>query len=181
MSLRISLRVHDLGDVLGTAGGYSEEREAIIHLLTLGAFIDTNNVGEGLFSLYAEEQKRPNWLEAFINDGEWDSDRYQDSVVRLLSVSLITSNHLMSEDARFSFHPMLAAWLKLRIDQKARAQYTEETIGFVRLFVDYGDKREMPIRYKGETLSHMDKIIEHDQIGLYGAPSFPPSRSLLAP
>ena len=143
--------------------GTPEERESVIHLLTLGAFIDTNNVGEGLFSLYAEQQDRPRWLDAFMNDDEWDSDRYQDSIVRLLSVSLVTSIDLMTEDARFSFHPLIAEWLKLRIDSTARAQYTEEAIEFVRLFVDYGDKREMPIRYKGETLSHMDKIIEHDQ------------------
>ena len=143
--------------------GTSEERESIIHLLTLGAFIDTNNVGEGLFSLYSEQPDNPQWLETFMTDGKWDSDRFQDSVVRLLSVSLVTSIDLMSEDARFSFHPLIAEWLKLRIDPDARARYTEEAIEFVRLFVDYGDKREMPIRYKGETLSHMDKIIEHDQ------------------
>ncbi|KAL8871438.1 MAG: hypothetical protein Q9174_002726 [Haloplaca sp. 1 TL-2023] len=143
--------------------GTEAERQSIIHLLTLGAFIDTNNVGEGLFSLYSRSPDRPQWLEAFMTDGEWDSDQYQDSVVRLLSVSLVTSIDLMSEDARFSFHPLIAEWLKLRIDSKARAEYTEEAIAVVRAFVDNGDKVEMPIRYKGETLSHMDKIIEHDQ------------------
>ena len=139
-----------------------QERESIIHLLTLGAFIDTNNIGEGLFSLYCEGEDRPEWLEAFMTDGEWDSDLYQDTVVRLLSVSLVTSIDLTSQDARFSFHPLIAEWLKLRIDPKERARYTEEAIRVVRMFVDNGDKKEMPIRYKGETLSHMDKIIEHD-------------------
>ena len=138
-----------------------QDRESIIHLLTLGAFIDTNNIGEGLFSLYSQQEDRPGWLSTFMADEEWDSDFYQDTVVRLLSVSLVTSIDLTSEDARFSFHPLIAEWLKLRIDAKERAEFCEEAIRVVRLFVDNGDKKEMPIRYKGETLSHMDKIMEH--------------------
>ena len=138
-------------------------RDSIIHLLTLGAFINTNNVGEGLFSLYSQQKSRPDWLSDFMTCGEWDSDKYQDSLVRFCSVSLVTTIDLMSDDARFSFHPLIAEWLKLRIGPSIRAQYTEEAIHVVRLFVDNGDKKEMPIRDKGETLAHMDKIIEHDK------------------
>ncbi len=140
------------------------ERDSIIHLLTLGAFIDTNKIGEGLFRLYSQLPDRPQWLEAFMDEGEWDTDKYQDSIVRLLSVSLVTSIDLMATDARFSFHPLIAEWLKLRIDGKARAEYTEEAIKVVRGYVDNGDKVEMDIRNKGETLSHIDKIVEHDQV-----------------
>lgn len=139
------------------------ERDSIIQLLTLGAFIDTNNIGEGLFSVYSEQPDKPNWLSAFLSDGAWDKEKYQDSVVKLLSISLVTSIDLMTDDARFSFHPLIAEWLKLRIDQTARAKYTEEAIRVVRLFVDNGDKKEMPIQYKGETLAHIDTIIQHDQ------------------
>ncbi len=140
------------------------ERDSIIHLLTLGAFIDTNIIGEGLFRLYSQLPDRPQWLEAFMGEGEWDTDKYQDSIVHLLSVSLVTSIDLMATDARFSFHPLIAEWLKLRIDGKARAEYTEEAIKVVRAYVDNGDKVEMDIRNKGETLSHIDKIVEHDQV-----------------
>ena len=143
---------------------HGEERESIIHLLTLGAFIDTNNIGEGLFRVYAHLPYRPSWLEAFMDDENWDTDKYQDTVVRLLSVSLVTSIDLMTTDARFSFHPLIAEWLKLRIDAKTRASYTEEAIKVVRAYVDNGDKVEMDIRNKGETLSHIDKIVEHDQV-----------------
>ena len=84
--------------------------------------------------------------------------------MRLLSVSLVTNIEWISEDACFSFHPLIAEWFKLLIYSKARAEYTEEAIAVVRAFIDNGDKVEMPIRYKGGTLSHMDKIIEHGQI-----------------
>ncbi len=47
-----------------------QERDSIIHLLTLGAFIDTNNVGEGLFSLYSQQINKPTWFDAFMTDGE---------------------------------------------------------------------------------------------------------------
>lgn len=98
-----------------------QDRDSIIHLLTLGAFIYTNNVSEGLFSLYSQNKSKPDWLDTFMTDGVWDSDKYQDGIVRLCSISLVTTIDLMSEDARFSFHPLIAEWLKLRIDQSARA------------------------------------------------------------
>lgn len=142
---------------------HGSERDAVVHLLTLGAFIDTNDIGEGLFAVYAEQKDHPDWLNGFMVDQEWDSDFYQDWIVRLLSVSLVTSIDLASQDARFSFHPLIAEWLKLRIDARERAKYTDEAIRVVRLFVDNGDKNEMPVRYKGETLAHMDKIIEHER------------------
>lgn len=139
-----------------------QERDAIIHLLTLGAFIDTNNIGEGLFSLYSQQTNRPDWMDSFLDHGVWDSERFQDTIVCLSSVSLVTID-LMSNDARISFHPLVAEWLKLRIDLPSRAQYTEEAIRVVRLFVDNGDKKEMPTQDKSETLAHIDQIIEHDR------------------
>ena len=69
----------------------------------------------------------------------------------------------MTDDARISFHPLVAEWLKLRVDQVARARYVEEAIHVVRLFVDNGDKKEMSTQDKSKTLSHLDKIIEHQQ------------------
>lgn len=140
-----------------------QERDSIIHLLTLAAFINTNNVSEGLFSLYSQQSDRPDWLDAFMDGGAWNSDKYQDSVVRLYSIALVTTINLMTDEARISFHPLVAEWLKLRIDQVARAQYTEEAIRVVRLFVDNGDKQEMSTQDKSETLGHIDKIIEHHQ------------------
>lgn len=141
-----------------------QERDSIIHLLTLAAFINTSNVSEGLFSLYSQQANRPDWLDAFMDSGAWDRDKYQDSVVRLYSIALVTTIDLMGNDARISFHPLVAEWLKLRIDQVARAQYTEEAIRVVQLFVDNGDKKEMPTQDKSETLGHIDKIIEHHQV-----------------
>lgn len=102
-----------------------QERDSIVHLLTLAAFLNTNDVSEGLFSLYSQQANRPDWLDAFMNGGAWDSDKYQDSVVRLYSIALVTTINLMTDDARISFHPLVAEWLKLRIDQVARTQYTE--------------------------------------------------------
>ncbi|KAL8952935.1 MAG: hypothetical protein Q9183_007361, partial [Haloplaca sp. 2 TL-2023] len=66
-------------------------------------------------------------------------------------------------EIRFSFHPLIAEWRKDRIDSEARAEYTGEAIAGIRAFSNSGDKVEMPIRHKGETLSHMDKIIGYDQ------------------
>ena len=141
-----------------------QDRDSIIHFLTLAAFVNTNNVSEGLFSLYSQQANRPDWLDGFMDGETWDSDKYQDSVIRLYSVGLVTTINLMTDDARISFHPLVAEWLKLRIDQVARAQYTEEAIHVVRLFVDNGDKKEMPVQDKSETLGHIDKITEHHQV-----------------
>ena len=136
--------------------------DSIIHLLTLAAFINTNDISEGLFSLYSQQANRPDWLDAFMEGGAWRSDMYQDSVVRLYSTAFVTTINLMTDDARISFHPLVAEWLKLRIDQVARVRYAEEAIHVVRLFVDNGDKKEMPTQDKSETLGHLDKIIKHE-------------------
>ena len=145
-----------------------QERDSIIHLLTLAAFINTNNASEGLFSLYSQQARRQGWLDAFMDGGAWDSDKYQDCVVRLYSIALVTTINLMTDDARISFHPLVAEWLKLRINQVARAKYTEEAIRVVRLFVDNGDKKEMPAQDKSEILGHIDKIIEHQVFRVNG-------------
>lgn len=141
-----------------------DERDSLVHLLTLGAFIDTRDISERLFSLYAQQASRPKWLEYFMDGTKWDSEKYQDSIVRLLSISLVTGIDLMVTDARFSFHPLIAEWLKLRVDDKVRDEYVEEAIHVVRLFVDNGDKKEMPIRDKGEILSHLDAVIAGDEL-----------------
>ena len=139
-----------------------DERDSLVHLMTLGAFVNTRDISEGLFSLYAKQASRPKWLDYFMDGTEWDSEKYQDSIVRLLSLSLVTSIDLMETDARFSFHPLIAEWLKLRIENKVRDEYAKEAIHVVRLFVDNGDKKEMPIRDRGEILSHLDAVIEGD-------------------
>lgn len=138
--------------------------DPLVHLLTLGAFINTRDISEGLFSLYAQQAQRPKWVEYFMNGTKWDSEIYQDSIVRLLSISLVTNIDLMATDARFSFHPLIAEWLKLRVDNKVRDEYIEEAIHIVRLFVDNGDKKEMPFRDKGEILSHLDAVIAGDEL-----------------
>ena len=140
------------------------ERDSIIHLLTLAAFINTNDVSEGVFGLYSQQTKRPDWLDAFMDGGAWHSDKYQDSIVRLYSAALVTTINLMTDDARISFHPLVADWLKLRIDQGARAQYMKEAIHVVRLSVDNDDKKEMPTQDKSKILGHIDNIIEHHQL-----------------
>ena len=134
-----------------------EQRESIIHLLTLSAFIDDAQIGEGLFSTYYEATapNPPHWLTGFVTNGLWDKDKYQDCIVRLLSVNLIQSIDIMTADARFSFHPLIVEWLKLRTDDAARDQYIEEAISALRLFIDAGDKKEMPFRDKSEVLAHL--------------------------
>ena len=135
----------------------AEQRESIIHLLTLSAFIDNMQIGEGLFSTYYEATapNSPHWLTGFVTNGIWDKDKYQDCIVRLLSVNLIQSIDIMTADARFSFHPLIVEWLKLRTDDAARDQYIEEAIWVLRLFIDAGDKKEMPFRDKSEVLAHL--------------------------
>ena len=141
-----------------------DERDSLVHLLTLGAFVNTRDISEGLFSLDAKQASRPKWLDYFMNGTKWDSEKYQDSIVRLLSVSLVTSIDLKATDARFSFHPLIAEWLKLRVDNKVRDKYAEEAVHVVRLFVDNGDEEEMPFRDKGEILSHLDAVIAGDEM-----------------
>lgn len=135
----------------------AEQRQSIIHLLTLSAFIDNVQIGEGLFKTYFEsvDPSASHWLTEFVTNGLWDKDKYQDCIVRLLSIHLIQSIDIMTADARFSIHPLIAEWLRLRTSKAARDQYTEEAILVLRLFIDSGDKKEMPFRDKSEVLAHL--------------------------
>ena len=99
-----------------------------------------------------------------MDGGEWDKERYQDSIARLLSILLVRSIDLTATDARFSFRPLIAEWLRLRVDDKVRDEYVEEAIHVVRLFIDHDDRKEMPIRDKFETLSHLDAVITGDEL-----------------
>ena len=139
-----------------------QERDSIIHLLTLAAFVDTNNVSEGLLSPYSQQPNRPEWLDAFMEGETWDYYKYQDHVVRLHSISLVTTMNLEMDEARVSFHPLVAEWLKYRIDQVTRSQYMKEAIRVVQLFIDNDDQKEMSPQDKREMLGHLDKVIEHD-------------------
>ena len=143
----------------------AEDRESLIHLLTISAFLDTAHISEGLFKHYYEvSEPKPAWLSSFLSDDIWDQDKYQDCIVRLLGVSIIQSIDIMSDDTRFSFHPLVAEWLKLRIDEHARRRFTEEAIQILRLYVDGGDTKEMPLREKSEVLSHLNKAVENDHM-----------------
>ena len=142
----------------------NDKRGSLVHLLTLGAFIDTRDISEGLFSLYAQQDNGPRWLEYFMDGSKWASEKYQASIVSLQRISLVTGIDPTGTDSRFSFHPLIAEWLKLRVDYKVRDEYIEEAIHVVRLFVDNGDRKQMPIRDKGEMLSHLDAVIAGDEL-----------------
>ncbi|KAI9861251.1 MAG: hypothetical protein M1813_005424 [Trichoglossum hirsutum] len=143
-------------------GKNEDERTMIGHFLTLSAFFDATNIGEELFrSHLASNGKPPRWMEHFISGGLWDQYKYQDIIVELLSLSLLQSVDIESTESRFSLHPLVTDWLKLRTDQKGRQKYAAEATMILTGYIDARDRAALPLQIKLDILSHIDVCVQN--------------------
>ncbi|KAH0534126.1 hypothetical protein FGG08_007284, partial [Glutinoglossum americanum] len=145
--------------------GKNEDEKAMIgHFLTLSAFLDSTNVGEDLFkSHFTWTGKPPQWVEHFLSRGMWDKYKYQDTIVDLLSLSLLQTVDIGSAESHFSLHPLITDWLKLRTDQKGRQEYTIEATMVLTNYIDALDQDTLPLQIKLDALSHVDVCLQNDR------------------
>ena len=100
--------------------GSSVDAEPFIDLLTFAAFAGPSR----LFPEMLRTQVEGNLAvelgcrDLYTSDGKWDPWKYQDAVVQLYSVSLISEIDMTSAEIRFVIHPLVAEWLKVRADKK---------------------------------------------------------------
>ncbi|KAH0544047.1 hypothetical protein FGG08_001665, partial [Glutinoglossum americanum] len=168
-------------------GNSKNERMMIGHFLTLSSFFDAANVSEDLFRSHLastrkplrriehfiprgarDRYKRPWWMEYFISGGVWDQYKYQDTIAELLSLSLLQGLNIDSGESRFSLHPLIADWLKLRINLKDRQKYTIEATMILKSYIDMQDREALPLQTKLDILSHVDMCLRNDREYLRG-------------
>jgi len=148
----ISLNVFTTWELTFQQIGKNEDEQMMIgHFLTLSAFFDTTNIGGYLFrSHLAANGQPPQWKGLFTTDDVWDKYKFQDVLVGLQSISLLQSVDIGGEETRFSMHPLVSDWLKLRPDQKSRQDYTIEATAVLRDYINSQDPNAFPLSIKLE-------------------------------
>ena len=141
------------------------DKNHFVHALTLAAFMDSTSMSEWFFRAYhhCRATNPPAWLSAFTTDGTWDNYKFQDAIAQLLSVSLVQNMEITPTGTRFSLHPLVSQWLRLRADNAARAAYATEAIELLHAVIESQDDYHMTIRVKHDCLRHMDCGIENEQ------------------
>ncbi|KAH0538196.1 hypothetical protein FGG08_005212 [Glutinoglossum americanum] len=145
-------------------GKNENERTMIGHFLTLSAFLDASNIGEDLFKSHLASTNDPTqWMKNFTSRGVWDQYKYQDTVAELLSLSLLQGVDIGSSESRFSLHPLVTDWLKLRTDLEGRQKYTIEAMVILTNYVDMRDQDLLPLQIKMYMISHVDACLQNDK------------------
>jgi len=111
-------------------GETDAERELYVHFLTVAALLDSASVSQVLFESYYEatSTRSPAFMREFATDGRWDPHRYQDFLVQLSAVSLLRLEDSEGSIPRFSLHPLVADWLKARLDDASENAYALEVL-----------------------------------------------------
>ena len=137
--------------------------------LSLLGFFSNNDISEEMFNVYHSkmtiDRSKPVWLELFSgSDGQWSSWFFEDVLVQLRSLSLITSISRKGDGfLHVSLHPLVKDWIYLRQNN------TEATQGFLLassmlatcIIVYYANSTvsteglRIPIFKRNEYLSHL--------------------------
>jgi tetratricopeptide (TPR) repeat protein len=141
-------------------GGKTEE-----HLLILSAFFDNADIFEDLFKAQFELEK-PEWMKLFDIEGNWDSYEFQDVLARLAKISLIRSFEITTSGARFSLHPLVQEWIKLRSNTQDRQSKTREAIEVLADFMNGQDVGTFTLQLNQTILSHLNALIQNDAMFL---------------
>lgn len=151
-------------------GETAMDREPLINLLTLAAFMGSSSVGQNLVEIYYHEVVSRNLCLTgpFFTNGALDLQKYQDSIVRLLNISLVQSVDLTSSNIRFSLHPLIAEWLRLRIELSGRQRYSIDVIEILKHFTKQAvDDYVKPVitshQDAQEAIVHLNQCIRNDQ------------------
>ena len=134
------------------------------HFLTISAFLDNQNVSEDLFRINFESSRYPpDWMDIFSTNSEWDKYKFEDVLVELRNLSLIQGLDNKNQNfCRFSLHPLVQDWLKLRRNDSTRQRFTKETIFMLTTYLSETRVDQYPLDTRQITLSHLDACIQND-------------------
>jgi tetratricopeptide (TPR) repeat protein len=135
------------------------------HLLIVSAFFDNADIFEDMFKSHFEVE-RPEWMKRFNKEGEWDSYEFQDVLAKLAKISLIRSFEITASGARFSFHPLVQEWIKLRSSAQDRQFKTREAIKILADFVGNQNVDILALQFRKTILSHLNATIENEALFL---------------
>ena len=96
--------------------GSSVDPEPFIDLLTFAAFAGSSLLLPKMLRVQVEENLAAELgcRNLYTSDGKWDPWKYQDAIVQLYSVSLISEIDMRAAEISFVIHPLVEEWLKVR-------------------------------------------------------------------
>ena len=102
--------------------GSSVDAEPFIELLTFAAFTGSWPMLPEMLRTQVEENLAAELgcRDLYTTDNKWDPWKYQDAVVQLYSISMISEIDMSSLDTTFSIHPLVQEWLKVRAEPKGK-------------------------------------------------------------
>lgn len=144
-------------------GRNNNDRVKRQHLLTLLAFLDNNAISEEMFQVYFESKGQiQEWMDLFGEARSWDRYEFQDVIAELVNSSLLQSLEYGSAGSKFSLHPLVRDWVKLRIGRSAQQQFTKEAILILTVFIDAQKGNELSLQVRQEIHAHLDTCIQND-------------------
>jgi tetratricopeptide (TPR) repeat protein len=132
-----------------------------IHLLTVAAFLNGNEVSDNLFRCYGSE--KIDWLVSCVKDGVWDKYIAQDILTDLQNLSLVQNLHIGENETTFSLHPLIQDWVKLRAKPDARRVFAIEAIILLSTFLKTYDNNETTLSTKQALFSHLEVVLQNEK------------------
>ena len=142
-------------------GGDDNSKRCGEHLLTISAFFDNKDIFEELFKVYFELE-RPGWMEPFNDNCVWSTYEFQDVLAELSNLSLLQILETGPLGSRFSLHPLIQDWVKLRLSPQDRKTYATEAISALAAFIDTKDAVKLALQSKQTIISHLDASVQND-------------------
>lgn len=123
--------------------GSSVDVEPFIDLLTFAAFAGASYVLTKKLRTQAEENLAAELgcHDLYTSEGKWDPWKYQDSIVQLYSVSLISEIDMSSAEIEFVIHPLVEEWLKVRAGDPKDKMYIEANTKLIHRICDRHNER----------------------------------------
>jgi tetratricopeptide (TPR) repeat protein len=152
-------------------------------LIMLAGFLHHSSISEELFQAhyknsYVSKDSRTNcqetastspglaieqqsWIEHFIDEeNNWNSLKFRDTIIELHDLYLIQEfSSGLHVPCRFSLHPLVSDWIKLRGPGDQSQYYTKEAIHIVTSFLGSQFYSKTSPRTNQEILTHMDDCL----------------------
>ena len=142
----------------------NEGLEAISHFLTVSAFLDSRDVEQALFCSYvASLSAELPWRALFMTNKQWDEYKFQDLLALLRGFSLIESISFRNGQARFSLHPLIGEWLRLRIPSENLSIHIEETNRIVSASIEISYDGEIDFETRSALIAHVDACLRNEK------------------
>ena len=140
--------------------GSSVDVKPFIDLLTFAAFTDCSPLLTKMLKTQVGEKLADELgcRDIYTTDSKWDPWKYQDAVVQLYSVSLISEIDMSSAEITFDIHPLVREWLKVRAGDPKDKMYIEANTKLIHRICDRHIERVTNLYEDERTLLHIEVV-----------------------